>query len=177
MSVWIPTPFPKPKKSPLPNWFLKDLTKIHTFRYKDLLIPNVKITHESSGLYDGVGVAFHINGHRIYGEAWVFPNGWQQAVTQIHYEYDFEKKVTRHLNMIQKGTSRLLSLQLKAFIDSYFGVNCVLSIKPKFTLPAPIKSAGISPSANVLQKIIQLGSTKKKKVKKKKFNPSRRASK
>lgn len=114
------------KKKPIPKWFKAWISKSHAFPYRGVLIPNIKMTIEAIGSNgNDVGIAFHINDHRIYGYGWSFPSyHGKQWTKERLWKYDFDQKLSRHLNMLQKGTSKSNPLDLKTFIDSAFKVNC-----------------------------------------------------
>lgn len=129
---------PIPKNTPLPKWLVQFLSQTHWSGYKDLLIPDVQFKVVARDTFGGVNIGITINGKDIYGNILVFPYTWQQSLTTSDLFMAFEGKLSRHLNMIKKGSSRGNPQQLKALIDSTFQVNCKICPKAKRVNPSTI---------------------------------------
>jgi hypothetical protein len=182
------------KNRPLPSWFQNWIFKTKLIRYKDLLVPFVQFKVVAKDDYGSVNVGFSINGKDAYGNILVFPYDWNQSLTTDTLCLGFEQKLTRHLNMIAKGSSRGTPQQMKLVIDSFFQVSCIVSPRKGKVKNIPIflrsnakgqvvnkngQVVGMSGTvfatalAKGLNPITYAKSLNKKK-KKKSFNPSRR---
>jgi hypothetical protein len=182
------------KKKPLPLWFLKWISKQKLLRYKDLLVPFIQFKVVAKDDYGSVNVGFSIRGKDVYGNILVFPYDWSQSLTTDALCSGFEEKLSRHLNVISKGSSRGKPQQIKLVIDSTFQVNCIISPKhqPQKTKQIILRTNSKGQVLNASGKIVGMSGTvlatalgKGKspmayakslsgKKKKKSFNPSRR---
>jgi len=183
------------KKKPLPSWLQKWIFFQKVVRYKDLLVPFVQFKVVAKDDSGGVFIGISINGKDIYGSILTFPYSWKQSLVTMDLFRGFEIKLSRHLNMVAKGSSRGTPQQIKLAIDSTFLINCVISPKQKKIKSPPIilnvnpkgqvvniKGKVVGMSGTVFATALRRGfnpmsyaqSLSKKKKKKKSFNPSRR---
>lgn len=176
------------KNKPLPIWFQNWISKQKLIRYKDLLVPYVQFNVIRKGDSGEIFIAFSINGKDVYGNILTFPYSWTQRLTIDDLLIGFEQKLSRHLNMISKGSSRGTPQQVKTIIDSTFQVNCLISPKhkPQRTRHIILRTntkgqvmnisgqmVGISGTALIKQLAIA-NQQKLKNKKKQSFNPSKR---